>query len=193
MAKYLYLDTETGGLSAAKDALLTVGLVAHDDELGILDTTHIQVLPEGRIVGGKALEVNKINMNAHNIQAMSRLDAARAVVAFVRKNFGTGFNDMPLMIGHNVKFDVGFMDALWESTGVKQPYHYHAMCTMGIAQVCKQLGVLETANLKLDTLVKKFNIEFGAEGAHNSLADALATRLVHIELVNLLRPGAKAA
>ena len=101
--------------------------------------------------------------------------------------------NQPLLVGHNVKFDEGFMDALWEITGVKRPYAYHAMCTMGIAQVCKQLGVLDTANIKLETLVRHFSIEFGSDGAHNALADALATRLVHLELVHLLRPGVVAA
>ena len=59
--KYLYLDTETGGVNPTTDALLTIGLVAHDDTRGILGTEHILVQPEGRAVHVKALAVNHIN------------------------------------------------------------------------------------------------------------------------------------
>lgn len=182
MARYLYLDTETGGLSATKDALLTIGLVAHDDDKGILGTAHILVQPEGLRVQPGALKVNRIDMDEHVKYALSRKGAAEAVVEFVQQHFGKFWKNAPVMIGHNVKFDVGFMEALFEETDVKCPYSYHVMCTMGIALFLRDLGKIAPENVKLVTLMELYGIDFPEESRHTSLGDATATRSLHLAM-----------
>jgi len=176
--KYLYLDTETGGVNARQDALLTIGLVAHDDEKGILETAHILVESNGFNVHPKALEINHIELASHNAQAVTRTTAAHLVDAFIIRNFGRGYTNKPFVVGHNIGFDRGFMDPLWDGD---KPYSYRNLDTMGIGLLMYDLGILPNAkNLKLDFFIERYGVEIEAKDRHTALGDALATRIVHL-------------
>ena len=178
--RYLYLDTETGGVNPPRDALLTIGLVAHDDEKGILDTAHIKVQSNGFNVHPKALEVNHIELASHNAGAVSRTEAATLVEKFIRKNFGAGFINKPFVVGHNIGFDRSFMDPLWDGD---KPYSYRNLDTMGIGLFMHDLGILPNAkSLKLDFFIDRYGIEISEQDRHTALGDALATRLVHLAM-----------
>lgn len=180
--KYLYLDTETGGLNASTDALLTIGLVAHDDTRGILDTAHIKVQPEHLTIHPEALAINKIDMVEHLAVAVSRIAAGQAVTQFIKKNFGWHYTDKPFVVGHNITFDRKFMDPLFLDYP-HPPYSYRNLDTMGIALFLHDLGIIPTAkSLKLDYLIERYGIEIAADKRHTSLGDALATRLAHLAM-----------
>jgi len=180
--KYLYLDTETGGLDPSY-ALLTIGLVAHDDEQGILGTAHIKVSPVGFMVDDKALAINKIDMAEHLTHALPRQEAAEQVSAFIRKHFGFGWKNKPFVVGHNVSFDRGFMDKLFKDCKLELPYSYRALDTMGVALFMYDLGIYgDASNLKLDFLIERYGIEIAAADRHTSLGDALATRSAHLAM-----------
>ena len=185
--KYLYLDTETGGINPRYDALLTIGLVAHDDEKGILDTAHILVQPDNRVVTPEALAVNHIILNDHLVNAMSRDMAANTIKLFINKNFGWGFPNKPFVVGHNIAFDRSFVDPLFEDEKYP-PYSYRNLDTMGIALFLYDMGIFPSAkNLKLDYLIEYYGVHINAVDRHTALGDALATRLVHLAMRNDLR------
>ena len=181
--KYLYLDTETGGLDPSC-ALLTIGLVAHDDKLGILGTDHIKVSAEGLTVEPKAIEINKLNMPAHEAEAITRRAAADRVIKFIKHYFGGHFLDKPFVVGHNIAFDRTFMDKLFKDQGLAVPYSYRNLDTMGIALFLHDLGIFESAkSLKLDYLIERYSIEIASADRHTALGDALATRTAHLAML----------
>lgn len=180
--KYLYLDTETGGIKAATDALLTIGLVAHCDDRGILEEMEIAVQPEGLVIHPEALAVNHINMEEHLKIAVSRKKAALIIKQFIARNFGTGFPNIPFVVGHNIAFDRAFVDPLFADDKFP-PYSYRNLDTMGIALFMHDLGILPSAkSLKLDFLIDRYSIEIASEKRHTALGDALATRLAHLAM-----------
>lgn len=183
--KYLYLDTETGGVNPTTDALLTIGLVAHEDARGILGTEHILVQPEGRAVHVKALAVNHINIEEHQKTALSREDAAVAVKRFCELHFGVGFKNAPYLVGHNIGFDRSFVDPLFTENHMRIPYSYRNLDTMGIALFLQDCGYFTLDNMKLDSLVEHFNCEIAEKDRHTALGDALVTRDVHLAMREL--------
>lgn len=101
--KYLVLDTETGGLNPQTDALMSVGAILLDENLKEVSVNYalFQNILD-RDVGERAKEVNGLDE--------SRLATGLYPVDFVStwKMF-TDYAD--ILIGHNVAFDVGFMNA----------------------------------------------------------------------------------
>ena len=178
--KYLYLDTETGGLNADTDALLTIGLVAHDDQKGILETAHILVNSSNMGVNPKALEINHIELGAHNAASCSRQEAALKMKAFITRNFGFGFTNKPFVVGHNITFDRKFIDPLFNND---PPFSYRNLDTMGIGLFMYDLGILPSVkSLKLDFFIERYGIQIEEKDRHTALGDALATRLVHLAM-----------
>jgi len=176
--KYIFLDTETGGLDPSKNALLTVGMVVQGDDGDILGTLHLNIHPEDFIVEADALLINKINMMDHLEKALSRKDAARSISAWVSHYFG---EKKPHVVGHNTSFDLGFLDQLFRETNTPIPYSYRSLDTMGNALFIKSLGVSVGDKLGLEALMSFYGIHLpDHETLHNALTDAKMTRLVFL-------------
>jgi len=183
--RLLTLDTETGGLDPASDALLTVGLIASEEsgkDSIILGKTHIEVQPEVYLVWDEALAINKINLENHKRTALSRKNAAAAIVSFITEMFG---GHTPTVLGHNTSFDLGFLGELFNCTDHKVPYKYRSLDTAGNAIFMRQLGI-ETGD-NLPSLIKFFGIEFDESTLHNALVDATLTYEVYLAQIKMMR------
>ena len=58
--RYVFVDTETGGLIPTKHSLLSVGLVVWDKSLGIVDQKEVFIKSK-RYVTEKAKSINKFD------------------------------------------------------------------------------------------------------------------------------------
>ena len=174
---FLFLDTETGGLDPATDALLTLGMIAGVDS-SILDSIHIEIQPENYTCNQGALDVNHIDVAEHKRVAISRKDAAERITGFITKNLP---ESKPVVVGHNTGFDLGFLNELFSSTGLKPPYGYRNLDTAGNALFMKHLGIETGTNLP--SLLRYYNIPFTDDILHNALTDAQLTREAYLAQV----------
>ena len=104
MTKYLVFDTETGGVNAETDALITIGAILLDEDLQTITTAYSLLKNEaGKIISDKALEVNGLSPEMF-ANAVSPKDFKVLWDWFL-------VPQADVIIGHNVAFDLTFMEA----------------------------------------------------------------------------------
>lgn len=170
----LWLDVETGGLDAASCALLSVALVLDDDSASLYL----------RIRGNPTLQVTEEALAINGLDpswGMDEEDAAKAIAAFLAPLGKYTF------AGANVKFDMAFLSALAQRTGVNLHMRHRALDIQSAAMLAQDVGVIHVDSFSLDSLAANFYM--GRESQeHNALEDAKLARSVYHELVLALLP-----
>lgn len=102
--KYLFLDTETGGIGLDK-SLLTIGLVFTDEEFNVVYDYHARVKPDDGIynVSATALEINKINLVEHDKLALTCKETGGILYNILKEYSKDG---KIIVFGKNVYFDL---------------------------------------------------------------------------------------
>jgi DNA polymerase III alpha subunit (gram-positive type) len=167
---YLGLDTETGGLWVNKNPLLQVGLVVTNDAFRVLHKYEINIKGDKKYCEPSAMKINGIDLVEHNKTALTPRLACKEIQRIITKHFGV---IDPVLIGHNLPFDIRFMSLFYEKFGTKGnkefKYHYHLLDTMGIAGLLKAIGLVRYAGL--NKLLAQFGIK-SVGRAHTALVDA---------------------
>jgi DNA polymerase III epsilon subunit-like protein len=107
--KYIFIDTETGGLDT-NHSLLTMYCGIFDENLNHTGELDLKLKPTSGLykTSAKALEVNRINLEEHSKSAVTYEEGARQLTQFldvVSKN-----GDIKLIpVGHNIAFDLKFI------------------------------------------------------------------------------------
>ena len=123
------VDVETGGFNARTDALLEVAAVilGADDEGRLVrqQTVFAQVEPfRGANIEKAALEVNGIKIDSPLRMAMNEKDALDKIFRPIRNAVSENGCSRAILVGHNAHFDLGFVNAAVERTGIKRcPFH----------------------------------------------------------------------
>lgn len=189
-AKYLVLDTETGGFQQHEPSLLSVYFMILDENLLMIDELNLLTQPDDGVyvVTGEALGVNKINLIDHSKVALTYKQAKTAIRQFLNKHNPNGKSKL-IPIGHNVHFDLDFMKEDY-SLGLKDTfskYISHRVIDTGvIAQYLQQKGTLPmSVGGSLGKLVTHFKIDFPEEDRHTAKGDVIATIEVYKSLLEL--------
>jgi DNA polymerase III subunit epsilon len=152
--KIVVLDTETGGLTP-DCAITSVAAVMVDEEFNIIRSVYTIVNDPSRELTEKALELTGFTREAIAEYGVS--------VDEMHKMFLPIFNDADILVGHNIDFDLKFLnsygfaldkpviDTMHVSWDV---WKYPALARLG--EVCKRVGI-------------------DASGAHNSYDDVIMT------------------
>jgi DNA polymerase III epsilon subunit-like protein len=179
----LFTDVETGGLKAGKHSLLQVALVAVKDgvENGRID---FFISQDNYTVTPEALKINKLDLLQVKKEGVSPERACQLIIEFIAKYFGT---EKPILVGHNVNFDKGFLSVLFEENGINiEKYISHRMIdTMSLLwglydvgkvpfEACNSKGAFEYFNIIVDKL-------------HDALDDTLATVQLYYKILELLK------
>ncbi len=184
--RLLVFDTETGGLDAAKHSLLSLGLVALEDDR-TLESVELLVKHEPYVITGGGMKVNRIDIAAHHEAAQSPVAVADALEAFCTRHFG----DKPVtLVGHNIAFDRAFLGSFLASVGreLEPRFHHRTVDTHAFAFGLQQAGRLPAAlRLSSDGLFAHFNIQIAPEKRHTALGDALATAELYLKLVEVAK------
>ena len=182
--RLLVIDCETTGLSPTNNQILTVGLLLVEirrEEYDIIDSEHLKIKHRVYHVSGIALKINKINLKDHHREAIDIEEACRIINQFIEKYdlYGT-----PLL-GHNIKFDLAFIENLFSGTGKEFNHCLEHIDTWHIWNSLKREGIIPfelKGNLKV--LAKYFQVSY--KGAHDALVDCKITTEVYHNLLGVL-------
>ena len=180
------VDVETGGFNAATDALLEIAAVV----LEINDkgewipsqtiTRHVQPF-EGANLDQAALEFTGIDPHHPFRQqiAVPEKTALQDIFRVVRKKLKEHGCKRAILVGHNAAFDLGFLNAAVERTGIKRnPFHpFSTFDTVSLAGLAFGQTVLSRA-------VEAAGFEWDESSAHSAIYDAEQTAELFCEIVN---------
>lgn len=185
--KKVILDIETTGLSSEVHEILTIGLIVIDisnESLKYLDTIHIKCKVNGQNAELAALSVNNIDITKHNEEAYSKELVVQIMCDFIEKN---DLKYAPV-IGHNVIFDLCFINKFFYNVNKKNPLHYLHIDTMSFWLVLKDLGIIpEHLKSSLKVISSYFGIDYA--NAHDAIEDCKITAEVYYRMLKLYKNG----
>ncbi len=175
-ANILFLDTETGGLSASRTDIIEIGCV-------LTDPTGRTVLEEWEalIVPTRPVEPEAARINGYDAVkwAAEGTTLAKAMVKVL------GMASGAVMCCHNAPFDKAFVEAALTACQMRWTGRYHTLCTVSIAQPFLRRGLVN--DVKLETLARFFGVP--ASGAHRALPDAKTCRGVYLAMMDVIEPA----
>lgn len=182
------VDVETGGFNAAKDALLEIAAVTlqinNEGNLERKTTVHYHVEPfEGSNIEKASLEVNGIDPHHPLRPAIDEKEAMTRIFKEVRREVSEQGCTRAVLVGHNAHFDLGFVNAAVERSGVKRnPFHpFSVFDTATLAGI----GLGQTV---LSRAIDVAGLEWDSQAAHSARYDTERTADLFCLLVNRIRP-----
>lgn len=180
--KRLVIDTETTGLSPQINKTLTVGLLLIDvekDFLDILDSNHIFVKHNNYNTSKEAMTINKIDLEKHGLRAVPPKKACSQINSFINKHI---LHEIPL-VGHNIAFDKGFLNALFDQGETSHKFNYRYEDTMWMWRNLQRKNIVPYGRSTLQHVATHFGIDYTK--AHDALADCEITAKVYHKLLEL--------
>jgi DNA polymerase III alpha subunit (gram-positive type) len=187
---YLFIDTETGGLTP-RHSLLTVSCIGVDEKFNIIPAAngehglYLKLKHEEYALTAGALSVNKIDVAQHHATAMTVQDAKHSLLRFIDEILRKSGKKRLVPAGHNVGFDVQFIranlltDSEWDNS-----FTYPAFDTAAIARFLNAAGQHE-GGYSLGRLRDKYIPHMGGN-LHNAETDNLTTIELAKKFVSLL-------
>ncbi len=179
----LVIDTETSGLSPRFNKVLTVGMLhieVEKDFLEILDSKHLFVKHEDYCANPFALMINKINLKEHDQIADPPKKVCKEINSFIKENK----LKKTTLVGHNIRFDNGFLDALSLQGKTKLNLHTKQEDTMQFWKDLKNKNLVSNEHKNsLKTLANFFNIDYSK--AHGALEDCRITANVYHRMLGM--------
>jgi len=183
--KKLVIDTETTGLSPRFNKTLTVGMLlieVNHEFLNLLDSNHLFIKHDFYNTDPAALKVNKINIEEHHKIASPPRLVCQNINNFIQKN---DLRETPI-VGHNITFDQGFLNALFDQGKSNSILSTESIDTMHIWNSLKRKGYVPwSLRSNLQTVADYFRIDYTK--AHDALADCHITAKVYHEMLKLLK------
>lgn len=170
----IVLDTETTGLDPKTgDRVVEIGCVELQNHLATGETYHVYINPE-RHMPAAAEAVHGLS-----IEFLSD----KPVFADIAEDFLKFIGSSPV-IAHNARFDMGFLNAELVLAGHPPIADERAIDTVPLAR-----RKFPGAQVNLDALCRRFNIDLSARVQHGALLDSELLAEVYLELVGGREPG----
>jgi ribonuclease T len=181
------IDVETGGFNSATDALLEVAaILVRFNAAGDLEPTAshrylVKPFPGSRL-DPASLQVTGIDPYHPLRPALDEADALRALFQEVRKDVKEQSCSRAILVGHNSSFDLQFLNAAVERTGLKRN-PFHPFSTFDTVT----LGGIAFGQTVLGRAVVAAGFEWHDDKAHSALYDAEMTAKLFCTVVNRFR------
>lgn len=177
------VDVETGGFNAKTDALLEIAaVIIRMDENGRLyphDTHAYHVVPfDGANLDPRALEFNGIDPHNPFRFAVSEHEALKKLFHPIREEIRITGCTRAILVGHNSFFDLGFLRAAVDRTGVKNPFHSFSSFDTAT------LGGLAYGQTVLAKAAQAAGMEWNNDEAHSAIYDTERTAELFCKIVN---------
>ena len=178
------VDVETGGFNERTDALLEVAAVMLDiDENGQLHpvkSVQTHVVPfDGSNIEPKSLEVNGIDPYHPLRAAREEREALSHIFEPVKKAVSDAGCTRAILVGHNAFFDLKFVNAAADRTGIKKnPFHpFSCFDTVSLCGLAYGQTVLARAAVAA-------GMEWDTQAAHGALYDTRMTAELFCKVIN---------
>ena len=178
------VDIETAGFDPQRHALLEIAAsILRMDEQGRLAPGPLlscHVLPfVGAELDPKALAFTGIDPHHPFREAQPEVEALRQILRPVRKALKQTGCNRAILVGHNAAFDLSFIKAALERTGLKRnPFHaFSVFDTVSLAGLAYGQTVLAKA-------VQAAGFDWDNEQAHSARYDAAQTARLFCAIVN---------
>jgi ribonuclease T len=178
------IDVETGGFFAKTDALLEIAAVIIEIDAtgrlrrGVTHAYHVKPF-EGARLDPASLEVNGIDPWHPLRPAIDEADALGRLFREIRTAIRSHGCRRAILVGHNAAFDLGFLNAAVERTGIKRnPFHpFSCFDTATLAGAALGQTVLARA-------AQLAGIDFDTREAHSAAYDAERTADLFCQICN---------
>ncbi|HEY4064439.1 MAG TPA: 3'-5' exonuclease [Puia sp.] len=186
--KILFIDTETGGIDAATNSLLSLALVVWK-ETEIRASMEILINDGVLNVTAKAMEINGIDLEEHKKNAVTPAIAVQQFDAFLKEHFQEG--EKIVLGGHNITFDVNFLNTFLTRNGYnfQKRFSHRFVDTATVLFYLYLTGKIKKKIVSSQDAFDYFGII--VEGRHTALGDAVATAQLFSQLVRILYRGSK--
>lgn len=181
------LDVESGGLDPNRHSILSVGLVRADGK-----SIQVFVMEDPIVITPRAMQVNRIDLGGEDFYKKAKSPAAAGadVADFLAAAAAPG--GKTTLAGHNVAFDVSFLKRLFRlgnvfPDGLPKYVSHRCVDTSSILWSLGASGALPVLD-GLDAALAHFNIVVPEEQRHTGLGDALATKALLEQLLDVTRP-----
>jgi len=181
------VDVETGGFNASTDALLEVAAVMvrlnAAGDLELAEHHRFLVKPfEGARLDPASLQVTGIDPFHPLRPALDEAEALKRLFKEVRREVRAQDCKRAVLVGHNSFFDLQFLNAAVERTGIKRnPFHpFSSFDTATLGGVAYGQTVLSRA-------VAAAGFSWDESQAHSALYDAEMTARLFCDVVNRFR------
>lgn len=184
MEKFIFIDTETGGIDPSKHSLLSIGMVAWSAEDGILGSLELFIKHDNYDITKEAILINGFNLDVHNSISLSPKEVIGKIVEFKETYFSR--NELPTLIGHNIQFDTNFLKVfLIKNNRSFNPLFSHRMIdTNSILKYLIISGKIPKEIKNLSDAIRFFNIKI--KNRHSALDDCLATVSLFESMIGLI-------
>ena len=170
----IVLDTETTGLDPKSgDRVVEIGCVELHNHMATGETYHTYLNPE-RDMPPEAERVHGLSIDFLSDKPLFA-DIADDFLAFVGAS---------PVIAHNAPFDLGFLNAELEAAGRDPLPKDRAIDTVPLAR-----RKFPGAQVNLDALCRRFNVDLSARVKHGALLDSELLAEVYLELIGGREPG----
>lgn len=194
--KLIVVDTETAGLDAAEQSILSFAAVVYQDG-GIVGEFYSLVGENPLCLNSRdEAEAAVGNLEKFQINAISMSDLIDAPSPWtVVQKFKNWLGALELygsqtLVAHNATFDSAFLRRLWRLAGedFEKTFNHRMLCTQSIALFLEQSGRMNLpgGSASLDNVAKIFGL--AREGAkHGALEDARLCAQVLAKMVQKVK------
>lgn len=178
------VDVETAGFNAETDALLEIAAVTlrmdlnGDIQPDETHSAHVKPFP-GANLEASALAFTGIDPHHPLRIALEEAEALRKIFTPVRQAVKEAACTRAILVGHNPAFDLSFVKAAVERTGIKRN-PFHQFSTFDTAT----LGGLAYGQTVLARAMQAANIEWDESQAHSAVYDTEKTAELFCTIVN---------
>ncbi len=179
------VDIETAGFNSQTDALLEIAAVMlrfdNKYQLQPYETLWTHVKPfEGANLDQASLAFNGIDPHHPFRFAVTEQEALKKIFEPIRRVLKDVGCTRAILVGHNPAFDLAFLKAAVDRTGIKRnPFHHFS--TFDTAT----LGGLAYGQTVLARAVKAAGMDWDSNSAHSARYDAEKTADLFCKIVNL--------
>lgn len=141
--KYLAFDVEAGGVDVEHSLLSAYFVVIDEDLKTVYGELDLLVKPDNGnyVMTAQALEVNKIDIIAHDKVAITESKAGQLLYNFLKEHAPNGTVKLT-PLGHNIAFDVDFIKKHLLNKSFNQFVSYRMLDTSSIIQFFKLIGLV---------------------------------------------------
>ena len=141
--KYLAFDVESGGVTDDHSLLSAYFVVIDEDLKKVYGELDLLVKPDNGnyVITPQALEVNKIDLIAHDKIAITESKAGQLLYNFLKLHAPDGTTKLT-PLGHNIAFDVQFIKKHLLNKAFNQYVSYRMLDTSSIIQFFKLTGLV---------------------------------------------------